>query len=172
MLARNPGRFFQRLGRGRELFEFRVPGIAKIYATGSSTVAKQIFAAPAGTFAPLPNIPTEPLLGSNSMMILDGQRHARERRLMIPCFCPEKISAFATHMINVTKDEIIRLPEGVPIDLNQMMQRITLSVIVDVIFGMAVPEEKAVFIAATEKFPAAYTTSLMLIHAIGSVQRI
>src|SRR5262245_46184410 len=41
---------------------------------------KEIFTADPDTFVPFGTVPLEPLVGSNSMLLLHGARHKRERK--------------------------------------------------------------------------------------------
>src|SRR5512139_2613661 len=54
------------------------------------------------------NIILRSALGRNSLLLLDGAEHLRERRLMLPPFHGDRMKAYATTMREVTQREIDR----------------------------------------------------------------
>jgi cytochrome P450 family 110 len=78
----------------------------------------------------------EPLLGENSLLLLDGQRHLRERRLMQPPFHGERMQAYGEVMRDITAAVVDDWPVARPFPLHREMQRITLDVILRTVFGL------------------------------------
>jgi cytochrome P450 len=76
------------------------------------------------------------LLGPNSLVLLDGARHLRERRLMLPPFHGERMQAYATLIRDVTDRAVGAWPVGRPFPLYAEMQAITLEVIMRAVFGV------------------------------------
>ena len=82
------------------------------------------------------NVVLRPLLGVNSLLFLDGDRHARERRLMLPPFHGERMLAYADTMRAITDDVLDHWPVGRPFPIHPEMQAITLEIILRTVFGL------------------------------------
>jgi cytochrome P450/predicted unusual protein kinase regulating ubiquinone biosynthesis (AarF/ABC1/UbiB family) len=82
------------------------------------------------------NVILQPLLGSHSLLLLDGREHLHERRLMQPPFHGERMQAYGTAMAAVADEAIARWPLGRPFPVHTEMQRITLDVILRTVFGL------------------------------------
>ena len=82
------------------------------------------------------NIILRAVLGKDSLLLLDGERHLRERRLMLPPFHGERMKAYGEAMREVTLREIARWPVGRPFPVHASTQAITLDVIMRTIFGV------------------------------------
>ena len=75
-------------------------------------------------------------LGEHSLLLLDGERHLRERRLMLPPFHGERMRAYGEAMRDATSREIDRWPLRRPFPVHASTQAITLDVIMRTIFGV------------------------------------
>ncbi len=84
-----------------------------------------------------------PLLGANSLLAVDGARHTRERRLMLPPFHGERMLAYGETMRDITDAAIDAWPIGRAFPVQDEMQAITLEVILRTVFGLAEPERLA-----------------------------
>jgi cytochrome P450 len=82
------------------------------------------------------NVILKPMLGSNSVLLLDEAPHMRQRKLMLPPFHGERMKAYAQTMTSVAEREIASWPRGEPFALWPRMQAITLEVIVRTVFGV------------------------------------
>src|SRR5262249_19840007 len=78
----------------------------------------------------------EPLLGVNSLLLLDGSRHLHERRMMQPPFRGERMQAYGDTMRDVAARVVASWPIGRPFPIHPEMQGITLEVIVRTVFGV------------------------------------
>lgn len=76
-----------------------------------------------------------PILGPHSILLLDGERHLRQRRLMLPPFHGERMQRHVETMAEAAREEIERWPVGEPFALHPHMQEVTLEVIMRVVFG-------------------------------------
>ena len=77
-----------------------------------------------------------PLVGSNSLLLLDGQRHLRERKLMLPPFHGGRMQNYADIMRAVAEEELARWPVGRSFPVWPAMQAVTLEVIMRTVFGV------------------------------------
>jgi cytochrome P450 len=80
--------------------------------------------------------PLRPILGPNSVLILVGERHMRERKLLLPPFHGEAVQRYVAMISDVAEREIERWPIGTPFALAPRMQAVTLDVIMSGLFGI------------------------------------
>jgi cytochrome P450 len=78
----------------------------------------------------------EPLLGSHSLLILDGERHLRERRLMSPPFHGERVQRYGRLVREIAQRVVATWPTGRPFPVHHEMQAVTLDVIIRAVFGV------------------------------------
>jgi cytochrome P450 len=78
-----------------------------------------------------------PVLGEHSLLLLDGDTHLRERRLLLPPFHGARMQSYASLMTEVAAAEIDRWPHGVAYRLRPRMQALTLEIILRAVFGLA-----------------------------------
>ncbi|MCW2990079.1 MAG: cytochrome [Solirubrobacterales bacterium] len=76
-----------------------------------------------------------PILGQHSVLLLDDDRHLRQRKLMLPPFHGERMQRHVETMAEAAREEIERWPVGEPFALHPHMQEVTLEVIMRVVFG-------------------------------------
>jgi len=98
---------------------------------------KEIFTAPASALrAGEGNEILGPPLGKHSLLLLDGDEHMRQRRMLLPSFHGEKLATQKTAMERVAEDVVGRLPRSQPFALRPQMQEIALEVILEVVLGV------------------------------------
>ena len=78
----------------------------------------------------------EPVIGKNSVILLDEGDHLEQRKLMLPAFHGEKMQRLAGTMTEVAEREIDSWPEGEPLALHPRFQALTLEVILRAVFGL------------------------------------
>src|SRR3984885_13305833 len=82
-----------------------------------------------------------PFAGPNSILLLDGEEHLRERRLMQGPFHGERMRAFAPMIAELARAELAGWRgRGIALD---RMRELTLSIILRVVFGAQDPGEVA-----------------------------
>ena len=77
-----------------------------------------------------------PLLGRRSLLVLDGERHLRERKLMSPPFHGQRVHVYGRLVRDSTRRVIAGWGLGRPFPIHHEMQAITLDVIVRAVFGV------------------------------------
>jgi cytochrome P450 len=82
----------------------------------------------------------EPVTGPSSILLLDGERHMRMRKLMLPPFHGEAIARYATLIEQITKREVDAWRLGDTISTRTVAQTITMEVIIRAVFGITDPE--------------------------------
>ena len=80
--------------------------------------------------------PLRPILGPDSVLTSLGERHMRQRKLLLPPFHGEAIERYTEMIAEATEREIDRWPLNEPFALAPRMQAITLDVIMAGIFGI------------------------------------
>jgi cytochrome P450 len=78
----------------------------------------------------------QPLLGRDSLLVLDGERHLRERKLMSPPFHGERVQVYGRLVRDSTLRVIAGWRPGHPFPIHHEMQTVTLDVIVRAVFGI------------------------------------
>jgi cytochrome P450 len=76
------------------------------------------------------------VLGRNSLLVLDGDEHMRQRKLLLPPFHGERIARHRDAMVQAADDDIVSWPIGEPFALQPRMQAMTLNVILRAVFGL------------------------------------
>lgn len=82
------------------------------------------------------NIVLEPIVGSNSVLLLDEGRHLRERRLLLPPFHGDRMRRYGEIMDEAVEREVSTWKAGETMSLIERMQAITLEVIMRAVFGV------------------------------------
>ena len=77
----------------------------------------------------------EPVFGPNSILLLDGATHLRQRKLMLPPFHGERMKSYGELIAAETESRMASWPRGVPFELQEEFQHITLDVILRAVFG-------------------------------------
>jgi cytochrome P450 len=120
-----------------DAFTLRLPGFPPFVVVSTPDAVRDVFAGdPEIMLAGKANAILEPLLGSNSVLLLDGKRHLRERKLMMPPFHGERMRAYGNAMREIADRVIDELPLHTELPFATAMQEITLEVILRTIFGL------------------------------------
>jgi cytochrome P450 len=124
----------------RELGEvFRIAGVipGDPAVTGHPDHVRSLFTAkPEQAPSVTGESPLRPIVGPNSTLTALGERHMRQRKLLLPPFHGEAVERYAQMIAEVTEREIDSWPTGRPFALAPRMQAITLDVIMAGIFGI------------------------------------
>jgi cytochrome P450 len=98
---------------------------------------KEIFTAPPEVLHPGEGARVlQPVVGKNSVILLDETEHLSQRRLMLPAFHGEKMERLTGLMTEVAEREAASWPRGEPIELHPRLQALTLEVILRAVFGL------------------------------------
>jgi cytochrome P450 len=133
-----PRRFLDR-GRRRygDVVRFGTLFDSRFVVVFEPELVKQVFRAPpdrlrAGEANALLGI----VLGQRSVLLLDGDEHLRQRRLMLPPFHGERMRAYEQVIRDAAEREIDSWPVDRPFSMLPSMQSLTLDVIVRAVFGI------------------------------------
>src|SRR5215212_2832378 len=99
--------------------------IKALYAGGESALP------PGRSFA------LKPVLGSRSVLLLEGREHLSRRKLMLPPFHGRRMRAYESVIAEVTRAEVESWPLQSPFAIHRRMQAVTLEVILRAVFGVS-----------------------------------
>jgi cytochrome P450 len=77
-----------------------------------------------------------PSVGPTSVLVLDGEPHARQRHILLPPLKGERMRSFFAAMQAATLEAVRAWPIGRPIRMLEPMQQITLRVILEAVCGL------------------------------------
>ena len=80
--------------------------------------------------------PVRVLLGDNSLVLLNGNEHKRQRKLLMPPFHGERMKSYGQTMVDVTQEVISQWQVGQTICIRDYTQKISLEIILRTIFGL------------------------------------
>ena len=87
----------------------------------------------------------EPILGSRSVLLLEGAEHLARRKLMLPPFHGERMRAYEQQIESIIEREIDSWPvgDGTGFPIHPRMQAVTLEVILHAVFGVSDERRRA-----------------------------
>ncbi|MBJ8344204.1 cytochrome P450 [Antrihabitans sp. YC2-6] len=156
----DPEGYFRRRARESEPFAMTFPGLGEVLFTATPEGVREILTAPSSSYsAPTPN-PIEPLVGAGSLILLSGERHRKERALLMPSFHGERMRAYASVMCDAAMDEMQNWSPGSEIAVRAAAQSITLRIIVRAVFGIEDRERSAEFTSAITELMQSFIAPL------------
>jgi cytochrome P450 len=111
-------------------------GDAFVVTAHPDHVASLMKAKPADAPSLTGESPLRPILGPNSVLTLVGERHMRQRKLLLPPFHGEAVQRYVETIAQAAEREVARWPLGEPFALAPRMQAVTLDVIMSGVFGI------------------------------------
>jgi cytochrome P450 len=118
-------------------FTIRLPFTPPFVMIADPDQVKEIFTAPPDVLQPGVGARVlEPVVGANSVILLDQAAHMEQRKLMLPAFHGERMERLTGVMEEVAAAEIAALPRGAPVPLHPRMQELTLKIILRAVFGI------------------------------------
>lgn len=121
-------RFVARLGT-------RLPGM--VFLSRPDDI-RAILTAPEGTFdGGRANGILSTLVGQNSLLLMDGDRHKKERKLLMPPFHGDRMLTYGETICEGTRLVCDRQPWGTPFPVRSLTQEITMRVILKAVFGLS-----------------------------------
>jgi cytochrome P450 len=78
----------------------------------------------------------EPLVGPNSLILLDEDAHMEQRKLLLPAFHGERVQDLAGLMRELTDRELSDWPRSEQLELHPRLQRLTLEIVLRAVFGL------------------------------------
>jgi cytochrome P450 len=78
----------------------------------------------------------EPLIGRQNLLLLSGSQHRSRRQFVMPPFHGERLQSYGQIIQNISQDVIVQWPVHEPFNARSAMQKITMRVILQVVFGL------------------------------------
>jgi cytochrome P450 len=134
-------RCHQRYG---DAFTVWLPGFGTAACFAAPDAVRQVFTARPDQFnAGAAAAVLEPVLGTSSIVLLDGAAHQRQRRVLLPPFQGDRMRAYTELMRDAAVAAIARLPRGHAAPIHPLFQEITMTVILRAVFGVDDPAQLA-----------------------------
>ncbi len=117
-----------------DLFTLRMPGDPPRVLSSDPAIVRQIFSLKPDDISQMSQ--AFPLnVGANSLLMLDGDRHHRDRQIMMPPLHGEQLRGYAISMCASTDRIVDNWRPGAPLNIHSQLQEITLDVILRCVFG-------------------------------------
>ncbi|MBE9179545.1 cytochrome P450 [Oculatella sp. LEGE 06141] len=120
-----------------DTFTLTAPGNAPLVVCSHPDDLQVIFANPARFDSGKGNQILRFLLGEQSLILLDGDRHQRQRQLLTPPFHGERMRTYGQLIGDITQQVIEQWTVGESLVVRLPMQAITLTVILRAVFGLS-----------------------------------
>jgi cytochrome P450 len=135
--SRTPG-YLERLRRRYgSRFTMRLLGQPPFVVLSDPADLREVFTAPPDVLHPGEGARLlEPVVGPNSVILLDEGAHLEQRRLLLPAFHGERMQRLVGLMEEFTERELATWPLGEPVALHPRLQRLTLEIILRTVFGL------------------------------------
>ncbi|HKP88695.1 MAG TPA: cytochrome P450 [Thermoleophilaceae bacterium] len=123
-----------------DAFTLRTHGLGEMVFLADPAAVKEVFTGDRDLLhAGEANAAMEPVLGPHSLLLLDGARHLRERKLLLPAFHGEAVRAYADRIEEIAEREVAGWPVAKPFAVRPRMQAVTLEVILQAVIGVRDP---------------------------------
>ena len=118
-------------------FTIRLPGQLPFVHLSDVDECKQVLTAPPEVLHPGEGARLlEPIVGRNSVILLDEQPHLSQRRLLLPAFHGERIERLSDLVDSVAEREVASWPRDSAFRLQPRLQSLTLEIILRAVFGL------------------------------------
>ena len=118
-------------------FTIRLFGQSPFVIISDPEEIKQMFLAPPEVLHPGEGAKIlEPVIGPNSVILLDEGPHLRQRKLLLPAFHGEKMQRLSGLMAELAEREVADWPFEETVALHPRLQRLTLEIILRAVFGL------------------------------------
>jgi cytochrome P450 family 110 len=78
----------------------------------------------------------QPLVGDDSLLMIEGDRHKQRRKLLLPPFHGERMQAYGELICNLTRNIIAQLKPNQAFAARHITQEISLQVIMEAVYGL------------------------------------
>jgi cytochrome P450 len=119
-------------------FTIKLPGTPFLTLITDPDEVKQVFTAPPDVLHPGQGARVlRPVVGENSVILLDERQHMEQRKLMLPAFHGERMTRLTGLMTEVAEREVASWPRNAPIEMHPRTQALTLEIILRAVFGLS-----------------------------------
>ncbi len=134
-----PFEYFDDCGkRYGDIFTLRLFGFPPLVMIANPQGIQEIFSADAQSFdVGRANEILRPFFGDNSLVLLDGDRHKREKKLLMPPFHGEKVKSYGSSICQIADQVASQWQVNQPFIARDAMQEISLELILQIVFGLS-----------------------------------
>ena len=124
-------------GRYGRRFTLRLLGSPPFVILSDPDDIREVFTAPPDVLHPGEGARVlAPVVGQNSVILLDEGAHMEQRKLMLPAFHGERVERLNDLVATVAEREVSSWPEQTAVELHPLLQRLTLEVVLRAVFGL------------------------------------
>jgi cytochrome P450 family 110 len=120
-----------------DIFTIKLSGLGSFVVISHPQTIQEIFSQESKFDVGRGNELAEPFLGQNSLMLIDGDRHRRERKLLMPPFHGERLQTYAKLTCLITEQVASQWQVGQRFVARTVMQEISLEMILQIVFGLS-----------------------------------
>jgi cytochrome P450 family 110 len=120
-----------------DIFTMRLGGLGSFVVIGNPQAIQDIFSQDSKFEIGRGNALAQPLVGENSLMLLDGDRHRRERKLLMPPFHGERLKTYAKQICLITVQLTDQWQINQSFVARSAMQKVSLELILQIVFGLS-----------------------------------
>jgi len=145
-------------------FTTRMVGGAAMVQFSDAAAVREIFALQASDFSATAasRDVLEPFLGENSLLMLDGEQHHSERRIVVRAFHADNFATMEEIIAARTRTAMERWPCDRPFTIHPAIQALTLEVIVRAAFGVDDDRELDALLGPLREFLVSASSLLFL----------
>jgi hypothetical protein len=121
--------------RHGDLFSVWTPVFGEVAVAASPELVRRVFQASPELLSFGETSPLGEILGQGSLFAMDGERHLRERRLILPAFHGERMRGYERVIEEEARREMAGWPDGEEFPTLPPFMRITLAAILRTVFG-------------------------------------
>ncbi len=119
-----------------DIFTIRLGPAQNVVMVGTPRLAKQVLSGDPAVFrAGDTNGIFRPVVGSNSILLLDGDAHMHQRRIMLPGFGASHGAEFVDQVRDIAEKRLAGWKKGQKLKLHEEMEAISFAAIMRVVFG-------------------------------------
>ena len=120
-----------------DLYTAQFSGFPTQVVVSNPQAIQEIFTADSKLFESAPtNKILQPIVGDYSVILMDGDRHLHQRRLLMPPFHGERMRTYGNLICNIAEQVISQYQIGQTFTARSVMQNISLRVILGAVFGV------------------------------------
>lgn len=123
-----------------DTFTADLASLGRVVIFSEPQAVQEIFNQSSKFYSGIGNSIAEPLVGRNSITLMDGDRHRRERKLLMPPFHGERLQTYAAQICTISRQVASGWQVGERFVARAAMQSISLEVILQVVFGLSTGE--------------------------------
>lgn len=118
-----------------DAFTIRLSTFGELVVIANPELIKQTFTAPRDVLYAGEHSPLRHVLGSNSLLTIDGARHLQQRKLLLPPFHGDRMRTYEAIVREEAEREFATWPDDRSMRTLEPMMRVTLNVILRAVFG-------------------------------------